>query len=307
MNLGLSKLERAVRERMLADVQQSDAMWEVYRKRRWVRRLRQAVVVLSSAVAVPCLLGVGVIWPLFLTTLCIGLGAVGPPGSHQNPYPDPRYLEGNGIEVALLLQALFVTSWTLVWLASQTKALRQSRKLAMLAFLPLSDAEHRRQVLRASLWSHALAMAYFTLFGYAYWCVPRTSRSAAALRSRYSWCCKAAQARRCWRGSRDASPVSRCCYSLRSIRVSPLWKFDRFPGPALCRGLAVDRHGPDPRRLGQCRVLLRTCAGEPGRLALAGSGPGIGCPCLPSGKTSLCHPGISLSAARRSGRAAGGM
>ncbi len=169
MNLGLSKLERAVRERVLADVQQSDAMWEVYRKRRWVRRLRQAVVVLSSAVAVPCLLGVGVIWPLFLTTLCIGLGAVGPPGSHQNPYPDPHYLEGNGIEVALLLQALFVTSWTLVWLASQTKALRQSRKLAMLAFLPLSDAEHRRQVLRASLWSHALAMAYFTLFGYAYW------------------------------------------------------------------------------------------------------------------------------------------
>jgi hypothetical protein len=134
-----------------------------------VRRLRQALTALSVAVAVPCFLGMGVVGPFFLNTLFIGLGAVGPPSNYHNPHPDPRYLEGNGIELALLLQALFVTSCTLVWLASQTRALRQSRKLAILAFLPLSDAGHRRQVLRVSLWSHALAMAWFTFFGYAYW------------------------------------------------------------------------------------------------------------------------------------------
>jgi hypothetical protein len=164
---GLPRLERALQRRVLAEVRRSPALWEAYVKRRWARRIKWALEVLPRMVLGPVLaVGVAVILAAVISCLWIGIGLL---SKNDTPRPDPAFLLGNGSEIGLLVQAMCLTVLAFAQAGLLRTGLWQSKELADLAYLPIRDTVHLREVIRDLVWGGALTIAYLTSFSYGYW------------------------------------------------------------------------------------------------------------------------------------------
>jgi len=165
MKLALPKLERALRDRVHAEVGRSDALWQEYLRRHWPYRLRHVRKALYIALSALFLLGATVLMPAFLNMWCLGLGTFDPNIRDPAPIMHMR----NEIGQALLTQAEFLTAialcgacwlWTLRW---------KSSDIILPAYLPMSDAEYRAKVFKRAVWNYGVVIAWFAAFGYGYW------------------------------------------------------------------------------------------------------------------------------------------
>ena len=179
MKEGLPKLERALRDRVLSEVQLSSTLWDEYCRRHPLHQFRRAFGVIFVALLTPiAAFSLFVAAPGLLNLACIGLGTFDP----NSKDPAPMMHVHHEIGQALFLQAGLLTAIALA--CSLWKQLWKSRDLMIPTFLPMSDAEYHAKVFKPSLWITGMAIAWFTGFGYAYWAWFNgfdTGRWAAAL------------------------------------------------------------------------------------------------------------------------------
>lgn len=156
MKLRSITVERNLRRRIRQEVALSEAPWKEYqagwRAQRW-RALGLAIIALFMSFCF-------VTTPIIFNIIFIGFGLVAPP--ERGPAR-----EGNGTELSLSIQALFLMGFALMTGSEFLEELLRSRDVGVLSYLPLSDTDfYRRQ--RNRLMVHVIFAFYLVTLGYGY-------------------------------------------------------------------------------------------------------------------------------------------
>ncbi len=149
---------------MREEIQHSEVLREQYRLGRWARFLDEFVWQLRRTGPIGVFLG-ALMMSVPSTTVSVGIGRILPPSAKQ----DPRLAQGNGSELAMLLQALFLTGWMLLLAMSSGRQFWRSKALAVHSSLPVPDGDYLRSALDKEGASVAFFFGLFSFLGYAYY------------------------------------------------------------------------------------------------------------------------------------------